>query len=375
MAGLCIGKVTDTSIQVYLSLDKKWTDANGDRDYKWFRGKANGGIPTESSYTACSKWMVLENGVDYGGYYTFKNLEPSTTYGFYCPIYKSGTDTLLGYASGYATTNEARSWILNTSNFGEFDLTWTPTYDGYYTLSAGSMFRIEMTFADNGVVKLYTTGSTDTIGYFGTSSGFDEYDSSGEPYSYDYSNDDYTDHNFYIEAPVTVDTTYYLWVRALSPTKALETTVYVELEPPKPAISKWDWTASNGENASANVTLNSYYALNKDTHTSDFSHLVWMDMVDKVWEVIQSKTNWWDSDYADKNTTKNLPQNSDGLYELTAVAFNSLRNNIELIGNRSDVLGKKTGIGQVFAQNANYPVKAEYFLTLADYINDCIDNL
>lgn len=366
MAGLCIGTVTDTSIQVYLSLDKGWTDANGDRDYKWFRGSANGGIPTESSYSACSKWLVLENGVDYGGYYTFKNLEPSTTYGFYCPIYKSGTDTLLGYAEGYGTTNEARSWILNTANFGEFDLTYSPNADGYYTLSAGSMFRIEMTFADDGVVKLYTTGSTDTFGYFGTSSGFDEYDSSGEPYSYDYSNDDYADHNFYIEAPVIAGTTYYLWVRALSPTKALETTIYVELEPPKPAISKWSWSASNGS-ANASQTYAAYSALVNKEDTRNFSHIVWNDMVDKVWEIIQATTNWWDSGYASKDNTKMQSEP----YELTATMFNSLRNNIELVG--VDIsLGYKTGISKVSPDDKVYG----YYLTyLTTYMNDCIDNL
>lgn len=171
---------------------------------------------------------------------------------------------------------------------------------------------------------------------------------------------------------------YYIWLRPYYPANSGTITLNISYDG-ESSIKKWSWSTSNSTATdhvtSASVTLNSYYALNKDNPTSDFSHFVWMDMVDKVWEVIWNKTKYWDSNYADKDTTRNLSQNSDGLYELTAVAFNSLRNNIELIGNRSDVLGRKTGIGQVFAQNVNYPVKAEYFLTLADYINDCIDNL
>lgn len=171
---------------------------------------------------------------------------------------------------------------------------------------------------------------------------------------------------------------YYIWLRPYYPANSGTITLNISYDG-ESSIKKWSWSASNSTATdhvtSASVTLNSYYALNKDNPTSDFSHLVWMDMVDKAWEIIKVKTNWWDGGYADKDTTRNLPQNSDGLYELTAVAFNSFRNNIEIIGNRSDVLGRKTGISQVFAQNVNYPVKAEYFLTLADYINDCIDNL
>ena len=360
MAGLCIGTTTHNSIQVYLSLDKGWTDANGDRDYKWFRGKADGGIPTESSYTDCSKWMVLENGVSYGGYYTFKNLEPNTTYGFYCPIYKSGSDTLLGYAEGYAKTAEAPNWNLKALNIGEMDLTSNDYWDGYYEFGERAMVRCQFTVAENGYVALYTLGSTDTVGYFGTSPDFDIYGTSNEPSSYDYHNDDKWDTNFYIEAPVTAGTTYYMWVRAINSTTPLSTYLQIELHPPKPSIAKWDWYSSNGDNASASVTLNSYYALSKGEPTSDFSHLVWNDMVDKVMRIIEASGSMWWSKYASYYDTK---MHSEP-YELTADKFNSLRYNI---GARYS-----TGIDEVSPGDCVY---ADYFITLTNCMNDWIDTL
>jgi hypothetical protein len=148
---------------------------------------------------------------------------------------------------------------------------------------------------------------------------------------------------------------------------------YEEPDEPTVDIVKWTWTASNGS-ASAMETLNSYVRLTKGSPTDTFYNTVWKDMVDKVWEIIEAKTNWWDGTYASYYDTKNLPQNSDGLYELTAVAFNSLRNNIELVGNEYLGVGR-IGIPRVYAYNSNYPVKASYFTTLTNYMNACIDNL
>ena len=218
-----------------------------------------------------------------------------------------------------------------------------------------------------------TTGSVDTRGWLSSSSDCE----SGTPNT-DYilaENDDYNGTNFSITYDVVAGQTYYIFFRAYDAVESGITILNISDVTEKISIKKWSWSASNGSNASATVTSNSYYALSKGTKTSNFSHLVWMDMVDKVWEIIRATTNWWDSSHASLSDTKNLPQNSDGLYELTAVAFNSLRNNIELIGNQSNVLGYKTGIGKVEAQNTDYPVKAQYFLTLANYINSCIDNL
>jgi hypothetical protein len=94
-------------------------------------------------------------------------------------------------------------------------------------------------------------------------------------------------------------------------------------------------------------------------------------MVDKVKEIMDEAVGWWDSaDYATYYDTKF----NSSPYELTAVMFNSLRNNIEIAGNTDAYigLGHKTGIGPVSSGDYVY---GDYFLTLAEYINECIDNL
>lgn len=129
-------------------------------------------------------------------------------------------------------------------------------------------------------------------------------------------------------------------------------------------IDKWDWYFSNG-NAEDTQTSDAYFAVAYYGDTTSFSYRVWNDMVDKVYEVIRSTTNWWDSGYATYEDTK-----MTGSYEtLTADMFNSLRNNIELVGDYLS-LGYRTEIGQVYPGDTVY---GDYFLTLANYINACID--
>lgn len=137
------------------------------------------------------------------------------------------------------------------------------------------------------------------------------------------------------------------------------------------SITKWDWYASNGSNASASQTISAYNAINgtgTGRNTKNFSHSVWNDMVDKVKEICDEAVGWWDTDYA---TYYNTKFNSTP-YELTADMFNSLRNNLEIAGYQKLSLGYKTGIGQVFSGDTVY---GDYFLTLAEYMNSCIDNL
>ncbi len=144
-------------------------------------------------------------------------------------------------------------------------------------------------------------------------------------------------------------------------------------EPDEPTvdIAKWSWYASNGTNASAIETFTSYATLTKGSPTESFYHTVWNDMVEKAWEIIKASTNWWDSTYGSLDDTKFYSEP----YELTADMFNSLRNNIELVGNGYLGIGR-TGIPRpVYSYDSNYPVKASYFTTLTDYMNECIDNL
>lgn len=131
-------------------------------------------------------------------------------------------------------------------------------------------------------------------------------------------------------------------------------------------IAYWTWTDSNGT-AYAIETKQAYNAVVNKTATTNFSRYVWLDMIDKVKELTDKTIGYWDTDYASYDDTTSLNAN----LELEAVKFNSLRNNLELVGNYVN-LGYRTDIGKV---NPGDKVYGEYFLTLADYINACIDNL
>lgn len=149
---------------------------------------------------------------------------------------------------------------------------------------------------------------------------------------------------------------------------------YVEPdEPDIPSvyIEPWDWSKSNGTATDTDVQ-NTYmvYALPELYSTELFAHRVWNDMVEKVDE-IRGVMGWdWDYTYAYKDDTKMLY----GDYILYAYQFNSIRNNIEIVGNT-------LGIGKISDSQIPHPVYSgddvlfSYFTTLTDYMNRCIDNL
>lgn len=146
-------------------------------------------------------------------------------------------------------------------------------------------------------------------------------------------------------------------------------------EPDEPSVNiePWDWAKSNGT-AREDAVLSTWllYALpGVYNETNLFSYQVWNDMVEKVAE-IRGAMGWsWDEYYANKDDTKMLY----GDYHLYANRFNSLRNNIEIVGD--DYLG----IGLIPNSKIPHPVYPgddvlfSYFTTLTDYMNDCIDLL
>ena len=382
MAGISVGATTSSSFELFISnLDTSW--GNGTRTVWWHIGSPNGGIPTENNYYDIKQGKSIENYASSGGHVKFYGLESGTRYGVLCQIYwfdhtldENGEEigtTLLKELVGEVYTDEEESynWILATSDFGNMDTKYTnylhddlsDLFKYYYSL----MYRTEVTFDEDCHVEIYSEGSLDVYGYFGTRPDFD--DGIGVPFDFDIADDSSNGGvNFKISCDVTAGT-YYVWVRACYPDELGATSLHINVSEISESvgIDKWDWFSSNGS-AEAYETEDAYNAVYYRQPTTNFSHKVWNDMVEKVYEIAFAKTKWWDEDYASVYDTKFHTKP----YELTAVMFNSLRNNIELTGNRSDVLGYKTGIGTVILGDE---VDGEYFLTLAEYINDCIDNL
>lgn len=122
------------------------------------------------------------------------------------------------------------------------------------------------------------------------------------------------------------------------------------------SIAPWSWSNSNGS-ASASQTKAAYSAIKNQGNLSDFSYLVWNDMVDKVKEILRAKGFYWNELYASYNDTRM----TSGDRELTAKRFNSLRYNI---GSRYP-----TGINTVYSGDTIY---GWYFTTLTDCMNNWI---
>lgn len=92
-----------------------------------------------------------------------------------------------------------------------------------------------------------------------------------------------------------------------------------------PEVTPWSWTSSNGS-ATATQTKNAYAILQGTRPADDFSHLVWNDLVDKIAEARNARSDIsseWSNAYATKANTK---VSAGGT--LSAVRYNSIRYNI-----------------------------------------------
>ena len=337
--------------------------------------------------------MTVKTAVKYidaykgsGGDYTVTGLSPNTEYQACCTVYglvNGREDYLNSFASDFFYTEEEQGGSEGGGSEGgdEDDELWTLVNKGSLgtistqqdislTIESYKVYRYAVQFAYSGTAVFYTTGDVDTFGQYSDNTSFDGSDGSAD---YIKQNNDGGDgYNFRISTnTVSAGTTYYIWVSGSAGGDYGPTTLHI-VPPSKPVeetVDKWSWSVSNGS-ATATQTSNAYNAVVNKKATTNFSHLVWNDMVDKVNEVIKaySSGKTWDSTYA---TYANTKMSSTPFY-LTAVKFNSLRNNIEIVGNTYLNIGYKTGIEKV--ETGDY-VKGSYFITLADYINDCIDNL
>ena len=122
------------------------------------------------------------------------------------------------------------------------------------------------------------------------------------------------------------------------------------------SVELWSWSSSNGS-ASVAQTQAAYNAVKNQGKLSQFSYLVWNDMVDKVYEILQANGYSWNNIFASYAVTKM----SSGDKKLTATRFNSLRYNIEI--------HYSTGINTVYRGDVVY---GWYFTTLADCMNNMI---
>lgn len=394
MAKVEVSNITSTGFDVRLiELDKTYEYK---RKVDWvIYNLSSGGLSVDHATEYISPFK------EYGGDYTVTGLSKNTKYQATCRVcgIVNGTEVYLnsfasapfytkgdsGGGSSGGGTDEPDGWYLTETNLGTLD--GDCSRDFY--LGAYQVRRFQVKFAESGTVKFYTTGSVDTLGILTTYPTFDE--GFGEPEDQDewlvYNSDALDGTNFYFEYDVKVNTPYYVWVRGYDWNGEDYGDVVLHIDVPydSTSVEKWDWYSSNGT-ASVEQTKSAYKAITKVSGytVNNFSHKVWNDMVEKVHEIRCAKNmNDWDDNYATKEKTKMTASKQT----LTAVMFNSLRNNLELVGLNLGLSKITDGCTKGCIPHPVYSkddktveielqtVYGHYFTTLTDYMNDCIDML
>lgn len=154
-------------------------------------------------------------------------------------------------------------------------------------------------------------------------------------------------------------TTYTIRARITNTSGLLDKEYEIDVTTDKPSVSQWSWSSSNG-NATSAQTRSAKTAIDNQGRLSNFSYLVWNDLVNKVNEALTAGGSSWSNQYADISSTRMSSNNK----LLTATRFNSLRFNI----------GRKqsTGISDVSKGDVVY---GWYFTRLTDRLNTYISKL
>lgn len=244
------------------------------------------------------------------------------------------------------------NWWFTSDSLG----TVTSDTEITFTLGQLQMRRYEVKFMHSGTAGFIVSNANYPWCWLSTTPGFNEVD--GEPTSWIAEPSTSTGDRVVLSYDVTAGVTYYIWV---SDDGNGSTSVELYIHPPDSPLSidKWSWNASNGS-ASASQTSAAYNAVVRKTAVTNFSYLVWNDLVDKVNDILDATGNAWDPYYTTYAKTKMSTHNKT----LTAVKFNSLRYNISL--------HCVTGIEEV---SKNDDVLGQYFTKLAECINTWIDKL
>lgn len=121
-------------------------------------------------------------------------------------------------------------------------------------------------------------------------------------------------------------------------------------------VDDWDWTISNGS-ASAAQTQLAYAAITGRGKCTDFSYLVWNDIVHKTYEVITDRGGAWNTDYG--TLAETLMTATDK--HMTAQRFNAVVWNLAQY---------KTP--NVTRKNKGDPMLGSYFIDLTNSINNTI---
>lgn len=148
--------------------------------------------------------------------------------------------------SGGDDDDTTTSWTRITGTIG----TISSSYTELISMSPMTIYRYRVSFTSSGIATFQTSGSIDTYGYLGTTTGWDS--STGKPTSYLTLNNDGDDRNFSISYQVTAGTNYYIWVRGYYSTAS--GTTYLIITPPASRPSNFSWTYAKTQGQAFNLT-------------------------------------------------------------------------------------------------------------------------
>lgn len=124
-----------------------------------------------------------------------------------------------------------QAWTLDKITVDEL----SEDYSIELELAPYYMYRLKVSFPYSGTATFYTSGDVDTLGFLGTSTGFD--DEAGEPKRYKATDDQSgTENNFSISYDVEVGEIYYLYVRCYDEKDDGWTTVHITIPEQSSAI-------------------------------------------------------------------------------------------------------------------------------------------
>lgn len=292
------------------------------------------------------------------------NVTAGTRYYLMVKCYSSGTYTSTVYIEPPAAPVTDWTSTLLTAR----TITTSPL-ELSVSIAAKRISILPVKFSKGGTVDFYTSGTStnDTYGFLSTSTSFNK--TTGDAVGFLAEDDDSGGaRQFKITYEVEANKQYYVFVKAYSADKAFTTTLIVTTPISKIQITKWSWSASNG-NATAAQTSAAYTAITTRGSTGNFSYLVWNDLCDKAMEAFSAVDKDWQT--TDSSTGRSLLSLANTKMTstnkiLTADRFNALRFNI---GARSSL---STGINYV---NTGDVVYGNYFTKLTDSLNQYIDDI
>lgn len=123
-------------------------------------------------------------------------------------------------------------------------------------------------------------------------------------------------------------------------------------------VEDWNWMASNGL-ATAAQTQQAYAAITGNGNLSEFSYLVWNDIVNKTYEVITDRGGTWNTAYGTLADTLMTPTDK----HMTAQRFNAVIWNLAQY---------KTPLNGLTRKAQGDPMLGSYFIDLTDSINNTI---